>query len=372
MATASALGVGFVSILFKCPGCGRTLRASDSAAGKVKVCLSCQRAVTVPGVEPQSQAAAIAEVAPSLSYNRLRFELASIRLRKTPRYLCDLFGFGPGTLERVCFALLLGALVFGVNLVLSFAVGETPSRAIVLSCVAFSFVFCPIAVLVMVGKDEQLALRFAYILDNLPNAKAIWMEQRAKAKAEFSSRAVTDGRSDQSRVKESELPAPPRRLPKRSEAAHFPLRAAMPLAGPPSRGCPPTTKKCPFCAEVILVEARKCKHCGELLDPVLRAKSESGVATGPSVVVVRASGRSRGMAAVLEVIPGLFQVFGIGHMYAGRVGTGLFYMFGYWAIQCFNVVLAFCGIGVVLAVIFWVLMMITSPISAANSVDRKG
>lgn len=26
------------------------------------------------------------------------------------------------------------------------------------------------------------------------------------------------------------------------------------------------TKECPFCAELILVQARKCKHCGEFLD----------------------------------------------------------------------------------------------------------
>ncbi len=28
-----------------------------------------------------------------------------------------------------------------------------------------------------------------------------------------------------------------------------------------------TTKKCPFCAESILIDAKKCKHCKEFLSP---------------------------------------------------------------------------------------------------------
>jgi len=30
------------------------------------------------------------------------------------------------------------------------------------------------------------------------------------------------------------------------------------------------TKKCPACAELILAEAKKCKHCGEILDLQMR------------------------------------------------------------------------------------------------------
>lgn len=31
---------------------------------------------------------------------------------------------------------------------------------------------------------------------------------------------------------------------------------------------------CPFCSEEIFISAKKCKHCGEILDPVLRKQNE--------------------------------------------------------------------------------------------------
>jgi hypothetical protein len=52
------------------------------------------------------------------------------------------------------------------------------------------------------------------------------------------------------------------------------------------------TRTCPFCAEEIKLEALKCKHCGEVLDPRLRAAEEAGRArvqtASPPVVYMNA------------------------------------------------------------------------------------
>jgi TM2 domain-containing membrane protein YozV len=48
----------------------------------------------------------------------------------------------------------------------------------------------------------------------------------------------------------------------------------------------------------------------------------------PPVYVVQRSLKSRGTALLLEILPGLFGFYGIGWIYAGKVGTGLAYLLG--------------------------------------------
>ncbi len=78
-----------------------------------------------------------------------------------------------------------------------------------------------------------------------------------------------------------------------------------------------STKLCPFCAEEIVAEAVKCKHCSEFLDPALRQQAS---------VQQRARHRptpkwSPGIAAVLSLV-----IPGAGQLYKGQVGNGLVWL----------------------------------------------
>jgi len=82
--------------------------------------------------------------------------------------------------------------------------------------------------------------------------------------------------------------------------------------------------------------------------------------------------KSGGTAALLEVLGGLLiQTFGIGHLYAGRVGRGLLIMFGYWIIQSINVLLMLVGVGFVTFALVWLVAIIASPLAAASSCSSR-
>ena len=56
--------------------------------------------------------------------------------------------------------------------------------------------------------------------------------------------------------------------------------------------------ECPFCAETISLHARKCKHCGEMLDPTLRASAEAQRASGGVQIVNVVEGGRASASAV--------------------------------------------------------------------------
>ena len=81
--------------------------------------------------------------------------------------------------------------------------------------------------------------------------------------------------------------------------------------------------------------------------------------------------KTTAVAVLLEVMPGLFlQTFGIGHMYAGNVGVGLLFMFGYWFVQFVNILLCFVLVGFITLPLTYILALIVSPLLASNAAER--
>src|SRR6218665_3700348 len=87
-------------------------------------------------------------------------------------------------------------------------------------------------------------------------------------------------------------------------------------------------RKCPYCAELIKVEAVKCKHCGEILDghPNQKKTESSNPTPAPTIHIqtpppqYRVRKWSPGVAALIS-----FLIPGGGQMYKGDVGLGIFW-----------------------------------------------
>ena len=78
------------------------------------------------------------------------------------------------------------------------------------------------------------------------------------------------------------------------------------------------------------------------------------------------------LAVALEVGPGtVFQTFGVGHLYAGRVGLGFAIMLSYWLLQAFNAFLMGFGIGFITAPLTWLAYMVFAPTNLLGQVNHS-
>ncbi len=84
---------------------------------------------------------------------------------------------------------------------------------------------------------------------------------------------------------------------------------------------PENSKPCPFCGEQILADAKKCKHCGEFLDPLL-IKARNEAAPQPHVIstdesIVRKIADYQNLSGILWIILGIIQCIGVVTIIAG-------------------------------------------------------
>ena len=101
------------------------------------------------------------------------------------------------------------------------------------------------------------------------------------------------------------------------------------------------TKLCPYCAETINAAAKTCKHCGQIIDPVMRDMQNMRANNAPNVYMNAGGGggafageagyrrpiKSRTTAIILALLLG-----GIGahKFYLGSPGWGILYLLFCW------------------------------------------
>jgi len=69
------------------------------------------------------------------------------------------------------------------------------------------------------------------------------------------------------------------------------------------------TRKCPFCAEEVLHDAKKCKHCGEFVDGKISRRILAIFAAGVVIACVLAGMRTASSEGVLAV--GVWAIFAL-------------------------------------------------------------
>ncbi len=104
-------------------------------------------------------------------------------------------------------------------------------------------------------------------------------------------------------------------------------------------------RKCPYCAEEIMEDAKKCKHCGEFLDDTLRKQDQ----LAKNMTVPQ---KNSGIAAILS-----FFLPGLGYIYCGEFVIGLLIMFATPILEFFTFIMSI-GVFVIAGVGWWILQVV--------------
>jgi hypothetical protein len=83
---------------------------------------------------------------------------------------------------------------------------------------------------------------------------------------------------------------------------------------------------CPACTSENPPDAQFCSHCGASLR-IPAPQYAPPVAPYQPVYVPRPL-KDRSIALILEILPALFGIFGIGWIYAGNTSTGIIWLIG--------------------------------------------
>lgn len=234
---------------------------------------------------------------------RASWLLQSIQIRRAARQTFDLTRLGNGSAERLCSALILGAAFCLLALFLSHFAKLQTAYGVGVAGIAFVSVMAASSVLVLWKSDAELETELPRLRKELADLRQRGAEEQAAREVE---------------LREAQ------RTADEEQASHE--QAAMEAA----REATPTTKQCPYCREEILIQAVKCKHCGEILDEDLRlARAPAPSPFVPPVAVQFNEEQQRqprqywnpGVAAVLS-----FLIPGLGQMYKGQVLNGFFWL----------------------------------------------
>lgn len=254
--------------LLGCPHCAKAVGFAQAMAGQVVCCPHCDGSFQMPNRAPAGKVGR--NMPPHVRARRLSQSLRLIRLRQLVRTALDLLRLGTGTGERLCAALIISAIVFGVVLVASIAGRIETVNALYLAGGTLLGIFIPIAILVLWSSDNSLESNFKQSELELDEArKQATVERAAETTAAFERELVRRQRDSLVRVRcthcSSDMNVENIYLDRQincifCESPLLPsecIRSSVLLQS--------GQHNCPFCKETIHPEAIKCKHCGEMI-----------------------------------------------------------------------------------------------------------